>query len=85
MITRIPVFKRFISTAVAAQILEIHVGTMRRLAHSGRIPAYQHGSSGDLKFYEDDVLEFMLMVATGQIKPINRRQARWLMQESAAA
>ena len=48
-----------LTVAEVAQMLSVHVNTVRRWSNQGQLKAYRIGSRGDRRFYLDDVRSFI--------------------------
>lgn len=47
-----------LTTSEVAQILNVHINTVRRWSNQGTLRAYRIGSRGDRRFKKEDVVSF---------------------------
>jgi len=47
-----------LTTSEVAQILNVHINTVRRWSNQGALRAYRIGSRGDRRFKKEDVVSF---------------------------
>jgi len=47
-----------LTTSEVAQILNVHINTVRRWSNQGTLKAYRIGSRGDRRFKKEDVVSF---------------------------
>ncbi|MBN1370019.1 MAG: helix-turn-helix domain-containing protein [Dehalococcoidaceae bacterium] len=47
-----------LTTSEVAQILNVHINTVRRWSNQGTLKAYRIGSRGDRRFKREDVVSF---------------------------
>ena len=55
-----------------ANLLNVHINTVRRWSNQGRLKAYRIGSRGDRRFQQEDISSFLSQkskVATGKRSP----------------
>jgi excisionase family DNA binding protein len=50
---------RLLTATEVADLLHLHVNTVKRLGDRGEIPFYRVGKRGDRRFRYDDVLDFL--------------------------
>ena len=54
-----PDIKPMLTTNEVAQLLNVHINTVRRWSNTGVLPAYRIGSRGDRRFQLGDILKLL--------------------------
>jgi len=52
-------FPPVLTTALAAEMLQIHVEYLRRMAREGRIPCHRFPGGRELRFLRDELIEWL--------------------------
>jgi len=57
--------EKLLTARQVANLLQVHITTVKRWSRSGMLKSYRLGSRGDLRYREADVLAFLNAGATG--------------------
>ncbi len=60
---------RMLTTSGVANMLYVHINTVRRWSDQGILKPYRVGPRGDRRFLRDDILEYLTTQKYGQNKP----------------
>jgi excisionase family DNA binding protein len=52
-------FPQVLTTAMAAELLQIHVEYLRRMVREGRIPCHRFPGGREMRFLRDELLEWL--------------------------
>ena len=52
-------FPPVLTTALAAELLQVHVEYLRRMAREGRIPCHRFPGGRELRFLRDELIEWL--------------------------
>ena len=54
-----PPFPPVLTTAMAAELLQVHVEYLRRMVREGRVPCHRFPGGRELRFLRDELLEWL--------------------------
>jgi excisionase family DNA binding protein len=54
-----PVFPEILTTAMAAELLHVHVEYLRRMVREGRIPAHRFPGGREIRFLRDELITWV--------------------------
>ena len=63
-------FPPVLTTAMAAELLQVHVEYLRRMVREGRIPCHRFPGGREMRFLRDELLEWLAALPA----PISRRR-----------
>jgi excisionase family DNA binding protein len=52
-------FPPILTTAMAAELLHVHVEYLRRMVREGRIPAHRFPGGREIRFHRDELIEWV--------------------------
>jgi len=52
-------FPPVLTSALAAELLQVHAETLRKMVREGRVPCHRVGSGRDLRFLRDELLAWV--------------------------
>ena len=55
----LPAFPEILTTAMAAELLHVHVEYLRRMVREGRIPAHRFPGGREIRFLRDELIAWV--------------------------
>lgn len=70
---RPPEFPPVLTAALAAELLQVHVESLRKMVREGRVPCHRFPGGREMRFLRDELLEWLAeLPGEGQSSPVSR-------------
>ena len=65
-------FPPVLTTALAAELLQLHAESLRKMVREGRVPCHRLGGGRDLRFLRDELLDWLAALPGAVTAPAAR-------------
>ena len=62
-------FPPVLTTALAAELLQLHAESLRKMVREGRVPCHRLGGGRDMRFLRDELLAWLAAQPGSAIRP----------------